>query len=275
MITEIPINESHIFAFEVSGKLAEEDYNDFRPKLDRLLEKERPLSLLIKLTDFEGWTAKAAWEDLQIGFNHDDDFLRIAIVGKSLWEHVMSELGNLFLATKVRYFESSANALDWLNEVKNKAERDEYKGYRHILVATDFSKFSEDALKKAIELGTPFQSKITLLHAAELLSVEVYPALGELAVPVIADNPELEKKNLAIINKQLEQQLKNIDYPKELISTKIISGHPVDHIIEFAQHNHVDLIVMGSHGKRGLARLLGSATNGVINHAPCDVLTVV
>ncbi len=275
MITEIPINEAHIFAFEVSGKLVEADYAEFRPKLDQLLKKERPLSLLIKLKDFDGWTAKAAWEDLKIGFNHDDDFLRIAIVGKSLWEQVMAELGNLFLATKVRYFDDTSIALSWLNEVKNKAERDEYKGYRHILVANDFSSFSQDALKKATELGAPFQSKITVLHAAELLSVDIYPSLGELAVPLITENPEFEKKNLARINNQLDQQLKTIDYSKELISTEIISGHPVDHIIEFAKQNNVDLIVMGSHGKRGLSRLLGSATNGVINHAPCDVLTVV
>ena len=275
MITEIPINESHIFAFEVSGKLVEEDYTEFRPKLDNLLEKERPLSLLIKLRDFEGWTAKAAWEDLKIGLHHDDDFLRIAIVGKNLWEQVMSELGNLFLSTKVRYFDNNSDALSWLNQVKNKAERDEYQGYRHILVATDFSKYSEDALKKAVEIGTPFQSKITVLHAAELLSVDIYPTLGELAVPIITENPTLKKKNLEKINKQLEQQLKDINYPKELISTNVISGHPVDHIIEFARQNNVDLIVMGSHGKRGLSRLLGSATNGVINHAPCDVLTVV
>ncbi len=59
MITEIPINQPHIFAFEVTGKLVEEDYAKFRPKLDRLLENERPLSLLIQLNDFEGWTAKA------------------------------------------------------------------------------------------------------------------------------------------------------------------------------------------------------------------------
>ncbi|HIO97745.1 MAG TPA: STAS/SEC14 domain-containing protein [Leucothrix sp.] len=54
MITEIPLNVPHIFAFEVSEKLVEEDYAVFRPKLERLLETERPLSLLIKLRDFGG-----------------------------------------------------------------------------------------------------------------------------------------------------------------------------------------------------------------------------
>ena len=73
----------------------------------------------------------------------------------------------------------------WLNEVKNKAERDEYKGYRHILVGSDFSKFSEDALNKAVELGTPFQSKITVLHAAELLSIASFSHSAEHASPLV------------------------------------------------------------------------------------------
>jgi len=275
MITEIPLNVPHIFAFEVSEKLVEEDYAVFRPKLERLLETERPLSLLIKLRDFGGWSAKAAWEDLKIGFNHDDDFLRIAIVGKSLWEKVMSEFGNLFLNTEVRYFDDDAVALDWLNEVKNLAEQDEYIGYRHILVATDFSKYAEMAFKKAVELASPFNAKISLIHAAELISSEMYPSIGELAVPVMVDNPELEKKNLMRIEEQLDQMLEQVSYPENLITTEVISGHPVNTIIDFASENNVDLIVMGSHGRRGLARLLGSSTNGVVNHAPCDVLTVV
>ena len=275
MITEIPINEPHIFAFQISGKLVEEDYTTFRPKLERLLEKESPLSLLIQLKDFDGWSAKSAWEDLKTGINHDESFLRIAIVGKSLWEKVMSEFGNLFLDTKVRYFEDEALALEWLNKVKNIAEQDEYLGYRNILVASDFSKYAEVALKKAVEVAKPFNAKITLIHAAEIISSEMYPSIGELAVPVMVDNPELEEKNLRKIEAQLDKVVEKMGYPADLIQTEIVSGHPVNTIIEYATENDADLIVMGSHGRRGLARLLGSSTNGVINHAPCDVLTVV
>lgn len=275
MITEIPLNEPHIFAYQISGKLVEEDYVSFRPKLDNLIEKEGPISLLIKLKDFDGWSAKAAWEEMKIGINHDESFLRIAIVGKSLWEKVMSEFGNLFLDTKVKYFEDEALALDWLNQVKNLAEQDEYIGYRNVLVASDFSKYAEMALKKAVELAKPFNAKITLIHAAEVISSEMYPSIGELAVPVMVDNPELEAKNLKKIEAQLDKVVEKMGYPEELIQTEIISGHPVNTIIEYATENNVDLIVMGSHGRRGLARLLGSSTNGVVNHAPCDVLTVV
>jgi len=275
MITEIPINESHVFAFKVTGKLEADDYNYFRPKLEALLEKENPLSLLIKLEDFEGWTAKAAWEDMKIGFKHRDDFLRIAIVGDNPWEKLMVGFGDLFMDAKVKYFEDESNALKWVHQVKNHAEEDEYLGYRHILVATDFSEYGIAALKKGLELAKPFNAKITLIHAAENLSTDMYPGIGELAVPVMINNPELEKKQLDRIEKKLSQILEDMKIPKDRVNTVTVEGHPVDTILEYAIQHDNDLIVMGSHGRRGLARLLGSSTNGVINHAPCDVLTVV
>ena len=275
MITEIPLNEPHIFAIEVSGKLVADDYQLFRPRLEQLLKKRAPLSLLIILNDFKGWTAKAAWEDLKISFKHDEDFLRIAIVGNNSWHKIMTELGDLFMDTEVEYFDDKDKALSWLKEVTNLAEQDEYQGYRHILIASDFSKYSDAALKKAVEIARPFDAKVTLIHAAEILSADLYPYIGELAVPVLVDNPELEEKHLNRIKKQLEEQIELLGFDDEDIETEVVTGHPVDAIIDFANSNNIDLIVMGSHGRRGLARLLGSATNGVINHAPCDVLTVV
>ena len=275
MITEIPINEPHVFAFKVTGKLEADDYKYFRPKLEKLLEKESPLSLLIKLEDFDGWTAQAAWEDMKIGFEHRNDFLRIAIVGSSTWEKLMVGFGDLFTDIEVQYFDDDSNALEWLHQVKNHAEEDEYVGYRHILVATDFSKYGIAALKKGLEIAKPFNADITLIHAAEALSTDMYPGIGELAVPVMVDNPVLEKKQLEKIDKKLDQILTKMDIPKDQIKTVVIEGHPVDTILDYAIQNDNDLIVMGSHGRRGLARLLGSSTNGVINHAPCDVLTVI
>jgi len=275
MITEIPLNESHIYAFQLSGKLVEEDYKIFRPKLERLLKKESPLSLLIKLEDFQGWSAKAVWQDLKIGLQHDDDFLRIAIVGETLLEKIISEIGDLFMKSEVEHFKDESAALAWLKEVENLAEENEYLGYRNILVATDFSKYANVALKKAVEISKPFNAKITLIHAAETLSADLYPSIGELAVPVLINNPEQEEKHLQRIEKQLDKLVDKADYDANLINTVVISGHPVDSLVEYASKHNVDLIVVGSHGRRGLARLVGSSTNGIINHAPCDILTVV
>jgi universal stress protein A len=276
MITDIPINESHVFAFKITGKLEADDYKIFRPKLDKIFEEEgRPISLLIKLEDFQGWTAQAAWEDLKIGFKYHDDFLRIAIVGEKIWEKLISGFGDLFTVADVEYFENESDALDWIKEVENQAEQDEYIGYRHILVTTDFSKYADSGLRKALELAKPFNAKVTLMHAIDTLSSEMYPAIGELAVPVLANNPEQEKKHIERIERKLSGLIKELDYSEALVDIVTVSGHPVDAIIDYAVKNDNDLIVMGSHGRRGLARLLGSSTNGVINHAPCDVLTVV
>ena len=276
MITSIPLNESHVFAFKVTGKLEADDYKVFRPKLEKIFQEEgRPLSLLIKLEDFKGWTAKAAWEDMKIGFTHYDDFLRHDIDGATFRKKMLSVFGDLFTEVEVQYFEDEALALDWIKEVENQAEQDDYIGYRHILVATDFSKYADSGLRKALELAKPFNAKVTLMHAAETLSSEMYPAIGELAVPVMVNNPEQEKKHIERIEKELSDLLKKLEYEEDRVELVAVSGHPVDSIIDYAVKHDNDLIVMGSHGRRGLARLLGSSTNGVINNAPCDVLTVI
>ena len=273
MIKILPINESHVLAINISGKLVENDYTQFLPRLEAILKKEKKISLLVILDDFEGWTTKAAWEDIKTGWNHDDDFLRIAIVGENNWQKLMTGFGNLFMDTKIRFFEEESDAINWLKQIQNLAEQDEYTGYRHILVASDFSRYSEIALKKACELARPFDANITLIHAAEVLSAEIYPALGELSIPVLAENPEFEKKQRDRLNKELTQLIQTVDYPN--ITTVVKTGYSVDTILAYALSHNVDLIVMGSHGRRGLARLLGSSTNGVINNAPCDVLTVI
>ncbi len=275
MIKEIPINESHVLAFEVTGKLVADDYLTLRPRIERILKKENRISLLIKLKDFEGWTLTAMWEDLKIGFDHNEDFLRIAIVGSGFREKLLSEISDFFIAAELEHFDNESDALNWLREIKNLAEKDEYIGYRHILVASDFSKYSDAALEKAVELAKPFDAKITLLHATELLSTDIYPTLGELAVPVTIDNPEMQETHLNNIKEQLIEQLDTLGLSEKQVEIKAVIDHPVDTIIDYARSHNVDLIVMGSHGRRGLARLLGSSTNGVINHAPCDVLTVV
>jgi len=275
MIKEIPLNESHIYAFEIRGKLHAQDYEILRSKIERQLKKESPISLLIKVKQFEGWTLKAMWEDLKLGIEHNNDFLRIALVGGRWVDKVLSDIGDLFLAAEIENFDNETDAINWLKQVQNQAERDEYIGYRHILVASDFSRYSDAALKKGVQLAAPFDAKVTLIHVSEMLTTDIYPTIGELAVPVIIDNPELEKKHLKELKQQLLDQVEKLNYAEKAIQIKAISGHPVDTIIEFSRENNVDLIVMGSHGRRGLARLLGSSTNGVINHAPCDVLTVV
>ncbi len=73
------------------------------------------------------------------------------------------------------------------------------------------------------------------------------------------------KKRFAVLAEQLA-------IPEERLWLEI--GSPKQEIIRVAKENAVDLIVVGSHGRHGLALLLGSTANGVLHHAMCDVLAV-
>jgi universal stress protein A len=54
----------------------------------------------------------------------------------------------------------------------------------------------------------------------------------------------------------------------------LVWGVPKEEIVEIATQQHIDLIVVGSHGRHGLALLLGSTANSILHHTPCDVLAV-
>ena len=59
------------------------------------------------------------------------------------------------------------------------------------------------------------------------------------------------------------------------VERRLLAGDPADAIIRLAESEHIDLIVMGTHGRRGLSRLLmGSVAESVVRVAPCPVLTV-
>lgn len=272
MITPLPINEPHIAAFRLSGTLSESDCHAFETELETVLSEEKKVCILIQLEDFEDGSAQHAWNTLSANLELREDILRIAFVGEESWRKWLGELSSLFRRIPMHYFSDEAEALAWLKEVQVIASADEFTGYRHLLVASDFSVYSEQALKKAIQIAQTFDAKITLFHAADILSSEIYPEMGELSIPVMVDNPELKRKQLERLEKHLKKLSEKTLSPTGMVNCVVKEGYPVDAIREFSLQNGVDLIIMGSHGRRGLAKLLGSSTNGVINHAPCDVL---
>jgi len=132
-----------------------------------------------------------------------------------------------------------------------------------ILHPTDFSESAEHALQLACSLARDHGSKLVLLTvpAPPLPSVETYI-------------PEYE---LSQLMKESEQQLKSVADGIEDVSveTRVIAGEPGWAIVTAASDCQADLIVMGTHGRKGLSRLLmGSVAEHVLRHAPCPVLTV-
>ncbi len=273
MFQSIPVFEENIFAYKVTGKLTEKDYQEFLPKLTTIIHKYGPISMLFELEDFHGMEGKAIREDYEFGIAHDKDFIKIAIVGDKRWEHWMTVLGNTFTKTELRYFDQDASAAwDWLREAEEDQQsvRDEkIEPYQHILVTTDYSPHSEKALRRAQELAKEYNAKLSIVHILEHLGN--YYSNDFLLVPLGQYN-ETEQNLFENSEKRLDELKKKLGLQD--VNSEVLWGTPKTTILAYAEAQKVDLIVMGSHGRSGFSKLIGSTTNGVINHAKCEVLSV-
>jgi nucleotide-binding universal stress UspA family protein len=139
---------------------------------------------------------------------------------------------------------------------------------RHILAPTDFSDYSKQALRDAFELAQTFGAKLSLLH---VLEPSLY--LGEFTPPTMGEDllGDLERQASAELARVLpEAQQATIE-----VTRSVVMGSPSQKIVETAETEHVDLILMATHGRTGLSHLLiGSVAERVVRTAPCPVLTI-
>ena len=85
--------------------ITKEDYDYFVPQLETFTASREKIRLLIELLDFNGITPGALWEDTKFGFRHFDDIEKLAIVGESRWEKVMTQFIKPFTKAVVKYFD--------------------------------------------------------------------------------------------------------------------------------------------------------------------------
>jgi len=282
MFEFIPVSEENIFAVRVTGKLTDEDYQQFLPQLEKLIRDCGPISLMVELEDFQGWEPKAAWDDFRFGIEHDKDFVRIAIVGRKSWHKWMAGIGNAFTDTKIRFFYKNniQDAWDWLREGKDKVPstvedpialaNKKPEPYRHILVALDFTPHSSQALARAMEMARLHGAKLSLIHAVENT---FYPDLGY--DPLMIDPGEFAELDQQIHDQavsRMEQMANSLDYPD--VQHEVLWGTPKSAVLSYAEAQKVDLIVVGSHGRHGIAKLLGSTAVAIVHSARCDVFVV-
>jgi nucleotide-binding universal stress UspA family protein len=136
---------------------------------------------------------------------------------------------------------------------------------KNILVPTDFSEGSEAALAYAFDLATKVGAKVHLLHA---YMIPVFLEDGGAMRRLMDDMHALGEKTL---NEVAEKYKASDAIGERLLKT----GDPRDQIIQSAVELHADLIVMGTHGRRGIKRMLiGSVAEAVARTAPCAVLVV-
>jgi nucleotide-binding universal stress UspA family protein len=134
-----------------------------------------------------------------------------------------------------------------------------------VLVPTDFSEYSDQARTYACELAKRFDAELHLVHVVHLVAQPFYggPISDELLNP---EEPALEKLE-GLQGPDLDQVSR--------VVRRVQVGSPFVEIVRYARENDVDLIVMGTHGRTGLAHaLIGSVAERVVRKAPCPVLTV-
>jgi universal stress protein A len=137
--------------------------------------------------------------------------------------------------------------------------------YKHLMVPTDFSTYSENALKRAQALAGVFGAGISILHV-----VDYFPPgyLSSELPPEFSSEEALVGRATAELADWVERV--GVGSAEQVV----VVGPPKSEIVRIAKERGVDLIVIGSSGMSGFKRLLGSTTNGVLHDAPCDVLSV-
>jgi nucleotide-binding universal stress UspA family protein len=145
-------------------------------------------------------------------------------------------------------------------------------GYRRIVVGIDFDPMSDRALARAVELA-PAGGRVDAVHCWQL-SPLAYPAEAPTLMPayeqVRRDTiTELERTGRTLAE-QAQATRPGVEVRFHLLERP--AAHGLD---DFARDVHADLVVVGSHGRRGLRRfLVGSVAEVTVRHAPCSVLVV-
>jgi nucleotide-binding universal stress UspA family protein len=141
---------------------------------------------------------------------------------------------------------------------------------RHILAPTDFSPPSDHALKYAAALAEKFGAELVLLHVVQDLGT-FYPDPA-MAAPAIGGGLD---QLTAAVHAGFDRAIEEHHLQRLAPRREVREGAAAAEIVRFAAEAKTDLIVMGTHGRTGLAHVvLGSVTEKVIREAPCPVLAV-
>jgi nucleotide-binding universal stress UspA family protein len=139
--------------------------------------------------------------------------------------------------------------------------------YRHILAPTDFSEPSRHALDVAADLALAFGAKLTLMHAFEVPGY-AYAGINFGPVDLVTPMQDAAKDLLAQALEATRAKVPGADAVLRL-------GLPWDQVLAVAEQVSADLIVMGTHGRSGIGRvLLGSVAERIVRHSPIPVLTI-
>jgi nucleotide-binding universal stress UspA family protein len=138
-----------------------------------------------------------------------------------------------------------------------------------ILFPTDFSEGSSQALEYAIDMAKRYGAKLYLVHVI----YDIAQAAGWYVPHASMDEmyKDIEKSAEKELGRFGLEELRNF----KGVERTVLKGVPHTEIVKFAKDNKIDLIIMGTHGRKGVGRILfGSTASQVVRYAPCPVLAV-
>ncbi len=109
-------NKNIYLTLKLYGKLTHEDYQQLTPFIENAIASapKNAVNMLVDILELEGWEVHAAWDDLKLGLKHNQDFIKIALLGNDKWHNTAAKVGNWFVSGELKYFEDSQTALTWL-----------------------------------------------------------------------------------------------------------------------------------------------------------------
>ena len=144
-----------------------------------------------------------------------------------------------------------------------------------ILVPCDFSEGAQQAFSWALGLAKGWNTTILLFHAIPEFPRIAYANAASLEALSQLEIARIEAEIVDDADKKLKQFAEDKDDATVHVDTQVTLSDPFWGICQVAEKKSIDLIVMGSQGRTGLAHvLLGSVAERVIRHAPCPVLVV-
>jgi nucleotide-binding universal stress UspA family protein len=141
--------------------------------------------------------------------------------------------------------------------------------WRKVLCPIDFSDPSREALRVAVDLARRYRAELVLLHVYQL------PGVATPEAAIYGGRSALDRMIRLVSSQLAEWKAEAERLGATRVTTHAGSGVAFSEIVRFAEEQACDLVVLGTHGRNAVMRMLvGSTAERVVRHAPCPVLTV-
>ena len=138
--------------------------------------------------------------------------------------------------------------------------------YKHLLLAVDFSADTGHVVERAVRLRDERDARLSLVHVVEYIPMAYS---GDLVLP---DDFNLEQELLDAARKRMADLGGRLGISEQ--DRHVVLGATSKEILRIVREQGVDLVVVGSHGRHGIALLLGSTADSILHHSECDLLAV-